>query len=141
MGAYAISLFWAAMGVGRFIFGRMKKIPKNATSISFLLIAIVMTGIAFVRHELVLLGLFALAGLVCSCVWPGIISFAVTLNKDASGTILSYLNLGTGIGGAIIPFLMGIIMDYAGLRYSFLIFAVLPILAGIYLLQSSKKLS
>lgn len=130
LGAYAIFLFWTAMGLGRFFFGRKKTIPPYATAASLLLTAMVLVAIALNQSEIVMLALFAVVGFTCACVWPGIVNLAVSTNKSATGTIMSYMNLGGGLGGAVFPFAMGVIMDVAGVPIAFFGLAVLAALAS-----------
>ena len=132
-GAYAIAAYWMSMAIGRFLFGQMKKIPKFATPISLLCIAGILFSTLFFRHEFAMLMLFAAAGLACSCVWPGIAGAAVLKNPDASGKVMSYLNLGAGLGGAIVPLIMGIVMDVSNIFFSFALLAALSTAAGIYI--------
>ena len=141
LGALAISFFWGFMGIGRFFIGRLKTIPRNATAFSFLGMAVVVFIIIFISDGYVLLVVFAIAGIACACVWPGIIHSAVSLNRNSSGTILSYLNVGSGLGGAVVPLLIGALWNSAGFSFSFIIMALLPIAAGFFMLKNSKKTS
>jgi MFS family permease len=139
LGAYAISFFWGAMGIGRFFFGRMKNIPRNATAYSLFVVAAITVIITLVKHEYVMLAIFALAGLACSCVWPGIINAAFALNRGATGTLMSLVYLGAGLGGVVFPLMNGIIMNAASMSVSFLILAILPIIAGFYMWKNAGK--
>ena len=138
-GAYAIALFWVCMGIGRSIFGRMKKIPQYATSISLICMAVILFGIAFGRQEMLLLILFAASGLACSCVWPGITNAAVARNPGASGAVMSYLNLGAGVGGAVFPLIMSTGMEFTSLFTSFAILATFSLVAGIFMWRMNRK--
>ena len=139
LGALAISFYWGSMGIGRIVFGRLKKIPKNATEISFFCLAIVIIAIAFVRHDIIMLVLFLLSGFASSCIWPGVMNAAFSLNRNASGALISYLNLGVGIGGAVVPLAIGAIMDKVNMTVSFLLLTVISAIAGIYMLKNSRK--
>ena len=138
LGALAISLFWGAMGAGRLFFGRLKKMPRNLPVISFFLLASAIIIIAFIRHEILILVLFTIAGFVSSSIWPGIVNAASALNRNASGAIMSYLNLGGGLGSAVIPLAVGAIMDAANMTVSFSVLTILSVIAGIYLLKNSN---
>jgi sugar phosphate permease len=127
------------MGVGRFYFGRAKKIPRYATAVSLISMAATMVCLGFLNNIIAMLGIFALSGLACACVWPGIINAAVTLNRNASGQIMSYLNLGAGIGGAVLPFANGAIMNFTNATVSFMSLAAFPALAGIYMWKNAPK--
>lgn len=140
LGAYAISLFWAAMWLGRFIIGHIKKIPKNIVTFSLFAMSVVFVLILFCRQEYVMLVLFFASGLACSCVWPGIVNLAIALNRKASGKVMSYLNLGAGIGGMLIPLLNGMIMNLSGMSVSFLFLIILSIATGAYILKNQKQL-
>jgi len=139
LGAYAISLFWAAMGAGRLYFGRIKTIPPYATAVSLFALSVVLVFMIFSRQEIVVLGLFAAAGLTCSCIWPGIINSAVSLNRSASGRIVSYLNMGTGVGGMLIPFINGVIMINSGMSFSFLFLTVQCAATGMFMWKNRVK--
>ena len=137
-GAYAIALFWAAMGVGRFIFGRMKEIPGGATAVCLFCLTAVIAAIAFCGYDILALALFAASGFACSCVWPGIVNAAIALDREASGKIMGYLNLGGGMGGSIFPLAIGAIMNTIGVSVAFLILAAFSVFAGIYLWKKSR---
>ena len=138
-GAYAISFFWAAMAAGRFYFGRINKIPTYAVAISLFVLGIVLVCIIFFRQEVVMLVLFTAAGLACSCIWPGIVNSAFSLKSSSSGKIMSYLYLGSGIGGMLIPLIFGAIMNLSNMSYSFLLLTVLSFGAGAYMWKNTKK--
>ena len=140
-GAFAISLFWGAMGIGRFFFGRLKIIPRSATAVSLLCLAAIMACIIFINSEYTMLIFFTVCGFACSCIWPGIINSAVSLNRDSSGAIVSYLNLGAGLGGAVFPLVLGVLLTVTGISVSFIILAVFPVMAGVYLLKKVRKTS
>jgi fucose permease len=125
------------MGAGRLFFGRLREIPANATVISLFCLALIIVAIAFVRHEIVMLILFAVSGFASSCIWPGIINTAVSLNRNASGALISYLNLGVGIGGSVVPLAIGKLMDAANMTVSFLVLTVLTAVAGIYMRRNT----
>jgi len=139
LGAYAISLFWGAMGIGRVVFGLMKRIPPNSTAISLFVMTAIIIVMAFCRQEYAMLFFFAASGLACSCVWPGIANSAVTLNQEASGRIMGYINLGTGTGGAVLPLVNGAILSLAGMSASYLVLSVFPVLAGLYIWRQSNR--
>ena len=141
LGAYAISLFWAMLGIGRFYFGIVKQIPKNITGVFFLCMTAISICMIFVRFEYVMLVMFALGGFACSCVWPGIINAAISLNRNASGATITYLYVVSGIGGALFPFIIGMLLNNYGLASSFSVLAVFPLIAGIIMLKYSKRIS
>jgi len=136
-GAWAISLFWGAMGAGRLFLGRLKNIPRHAIVVSLFCLALIIGGIILNRNEIVMLVLFAVAGFACSCIWPGIVNAAVALNRTDSGALMSYLNLSGGIGGSAIPLAVGVIMDAANFSVSFLVLIVFSVIAGVYMLKKS----
>jgi FHS family glucose/mannose:H+ symporter-like MFS transporter len=138
-GAFAISIFWATMGIGRFVFGRIKKIPRKSTPISLLCMAVIIACFVFVEQGYTILVMFGLAGFACSGVWPGIVNAAVAVNRNASGTTLSYLNLGAGLGGTFLPLFIGALLTGSGLNVSFLVMSVFPVLAGIFMLKNSRE--
>ena len=137
-GAYAISIFWGMMGIARFCFGRMKKVPTYTTAISLICLAAIIIAIAFARQEIVMLVLFAIAGLACSSIWPGIVNSSFALNRSASGKIMSFLNLGGGMGAALIPLAIGAIMNAASMPIAFLILTAFTIFAGLFMFRNLK---
>jgi fucose permease len=138
-GAFAISLYWAAMGGGRFYFGRIKKLPDNLPAKFLFLLTPVVIAIALCGQEIIMLALFLASGFACSCIWPGIVNAAIALDREVSGKIMSYLVLGGGLGGALLPLVMGMIIDSAGIPAAFLILAGLSVITGIYMWQNTVK--
>ena len=138
-GALAISLFWGSMGAGRLFFGRLRKIPKYTIVVCLFSLALIVFVMILTRHETVMLTLFALAGFACSCIWPGMLNAAASLNRDSSGAVFSYLNLGGSIGGAVVPLAVGIIMAAANMTASFLFLIALTLIAGVYILKKHNQ--
>ena len=139
-GAFAISLFWGAMGIGRFVFGRMKRIPPNATAISLFFATAVILIMMVCRHETAMLVLYAASGLALACVWPGIANASVAIDRSASGRIMSYLTLGSGLGGALIPLATGALITTSGISVAFFVLALVTIAPAIYLWANRKNI-
>ncbi|GHT86953.1 hypothetical protein FACS18947_7030 [Bacteroidia bacterium] len=141
IGAYAISLFWASMAVSRFFFGKIKKIPRYAAPVTSFGVACLMVGIIFCKNGMLMLCLFAAGGLMCGCIWPGITSAAIALYPEASGTVMSYLMVGGGIGGALMPVALGAALVPWGISGSFIIIVVMAFAMGAFLwrYQTSRK--
>ena len=139
LGAFAISLFWGFMGIGRVLFGRMKKIPPRATAVSLFFAAAVVLAMMFCGQETIMLGLYAASGLALACVWPGIAHASVAIDRGASGKIMSYLNLGSGLGASLIPLAIGAIINTTGISIAFLVLALISVASAFYMFANTKN--
>jgi len=132
-GAFAISLFWGFMGIGRFFFGRMKRIPPNATAVSLFAGTALILVMMVCRHDVAMLVLYAAAGLAMACVWPGIVNATVAIDLSASGRIMSYLTLGGGLGCSLVPLAIGALINTGGIPVAFLVLALVTVAAAVYM--------
>jgi len=116
-GAPAVSWFWGLMTTGCLIGMFLLKIFDSrrvlvGTSIGALLcLSAALFGTAEVsRFAFPAIGLFA------SVMWPIVISLALNSVAEHHGSFAGILGTGMGIGGAVVPVIIGRIGDHVGLR-------------------------
>ena len=59
--------------------------------------------------------------ILCDCPWPIVISLALNSVTEYHGSFAGILGTGMGIGGAVVPLMMGRIGDHLGLRSGMLL--------------------
>ena len=123
LGAYAISGFWFAMTVSRFVFALSKMKPRNMVLLGFAAAFLLFVLMFFFRFQWIVMGIFISLGIVMGPVWPMIIGMGTSSYQERSGTVASILTAAGGLGGAIIPVLIGIAVEQAGFYSAFCLLA------------------
>ena len=109
--ALALSLFWGAMMPSRLIAGIIKTdIKKIIISLSVVLFVSVIAAM-LVPDLTVKLVCFALAGFACGPLWPLMMDVAVQRSKGSSGLVLGVMMAFSGLGGALLPFATGAVVN------------------------------
>ena len=116
-GAAAVSWFWGLMTAGCLV-GMLllkifdsRKVLIGASIGALLCLSAALFGPAEAAHiALPAIGLFA------SVMWPIVISLALNSVAEHHGSFAGILGTGMGIGGAVVPVIIGRIGDHIGLR-------------------------
>ncbi len=116
-GAAAVSWFWGLMTAGCLVGMLLLKIFDSrrvliGASIGALLC---LSAALFGSAEVSCLA-FPAIGLFASVMWPIVISLALNSVAEHHGSFAGILGTGMGIGGAVVPVIIGRIGDHAGLR-------------------------
>jgi fucose permease len=116
-GAAAVSWFWGLMTVGCLI-GMLllkifdsRKVLIGASIGALLCLTASLFGPAEISHLA-----FPAIGLFASVMWPIVISLALNSVAEHHGSFAGILGTGMGIGGAVVPVIIGRIGDHVGLR-------------------------
>jgi len=139
LGAYAISGFWFSITVSRFAFSRIKMKPRAMIMAGFLMVSLFMGILLPVKNHYALLVLFFLLGIAVGPVWPMIIGIGASLNQKRSGTNTGILYASGGLGGIIIPVLIGFIAKYQGFYAGFWMLAIFSAAGFLVLWLGAKK--
>ncbi|MGI5173893.1 MFS transporter [Treponema sp. OMZ 840] len=128
MGGIGTACFAAGMlgmRVASGIFVPQHKLRK-AIFLSAVFGVIIASIIPFIHSEKFFFPLLFLAGISIACFWPSIQSYSITKMSYLDSTAAFILSACAGIAGfGLVPFIMGIIGDAAGLEKSFLCVPVL----------------
>ncbi|MDR1388949.1 MAG: MFS transporter [Treponema sp.] len=140
LGAYAVSGFWLAMTLSRFVFAWLQIKSCIVSFFGFALPALLFVLLLFLKHEIPLLIFFIFLGAMMGPVWPMIVGMGTSSYPGISGMVSSILMVGGGIGGAVIPVLIGTISEVLGLHIGFSLLAFIS-LGGFFLMARTKKFS
>jgi fucose permease len=138
-GAYAISLFWLGMAVSRFVFAWLRMKPRTMVLLGFAASSLTLIAILLFKNEYLLLGMFAALGAMMGPVWPMIIGIGTSTYHETSGTTASILTAGGGLGGALVPVLIGALTGRAGLYGGFFLLAVIAAAGFFVMLLWGKR--
>ena len=127
-GAYAISGFWFSMAISRFAFSRIKMKGESMVILGFLAICVLFLFSLPLRNEYIFLVVFFFLGFAAGPIWPMIIGIGASLNQERSGTNASILYAAGGLGGIIVPLLIGFTADRHGLYNSYWLLAALSLI-------------
>lgn len=130
-----VSLYWLGAMIGRFAgFAVMRTVSPGKALAFNAGVAIALVGTAIVAHGPLAMVAILSVGLCNSIMFPTIFSMALHgLGKDsgrASGILCMAI-----VGGAILPFVQGLLADTVGLRVSFLV----PLLCYAFILAFGLK--
>jgi fucose permease len=116
-GAAAVSWFWGLMTVGCGIgMALLKVFESRRVLIGSSVLALICLSAGLFGSAKVSLVAFPAIGLFASVMWPIIISLALNSVLEYHGAFAGILGTGMGIGGGVIPVIIGRIGDRAGLR-------------------------
>jgi fucose permease len=128
MGLFAISVYWGGMAVGRLVCSKINNYMRQ-TVLAGLLAAMVIgvVAIAF-SSEAVRTVCFFFLGFGLSSVWPAIVSETNNRFPQYSGTVSGIMLFVSGVGGMMIPLLMGIIGDSWNMQAAFILIPVITLI-------------
>lgn len=133
LGAYAISTFWLVMSGSRLLFSFIKVQERKAILAGYGLSTL--AGILMLvlpNASVTLLGI-ALIGFAFGPIWPMIMAMGTKSLPEMTGLVSSLLMAAGGLGGALLPVMMGACADNAGLYWAFGILIAFMI-AGLFIL-------
>jgi len=116
-GAAAVSWFWGLMTAGCLVGMLLLKIfDSRRVLIGAACGALLCLSAALFGPARISLLAFPAIGLLASVMWPIVISLALNSVVEHHGSFAGILGTGMGIGGAVVPVIVGRIGDHAGLR-------------------------
>jgi FHS family glucose/mannose:H+ symporter-like MFS transporter len=129
LGAYAISGFWFAMALSRFVFAWLKMKPRTMVLLGFSASAALLVMMLLFKNQWLSLGVFMALGAMMGPVWPMILGIGTSSYQGISGTVASILTAAGGLGGALAPVLIGAAGEHWGLYGGFWLLAIIPLIA------------
>lgn len=121
LGAHAVALFWGLMAVGCLLgMALLRLFDAQRVLAGFTLLAVGCVALALFGPAHVSLLAFSASGFFLSVMYSIIFSLALNSLREHHGAFSGILCTGI-LGGAIVPFLVGLLGDYVGLRYALLL--------------------
>jgi len=147
LSVFALSAYWLFMGVGRLMASNLKK-QHNVFMFTGMIISMISVACIYIftsAGNIALLLIFAMTGFGLSSIWPLIMADTVGMYPEYSATTSGIL-MTSGAGGAVlVPFIMGVIAEGAGMRYAFVsiffMVVLMIILFVFYMLLKKKNIS
>jgi fucose permease len=124
-GAYAIAGFWLSMSISRFIFSWLKVKPRIILTLGFSIFFLFFCLLLLLKIQWVQLFIFILLGITAGPIWPLIVGRGVSLFRERSGVLTGILTASCGLGGSVIPVLIGGVAKYTGLYGGFFLLALI----------------
>ena len=117
IGAAAVSWFWGLMTAGCLVGMLLLKIfDSREVLIGISIGALLCLTLALFGTANISVTAFPAIGLFVSVMWPIVISLALNSVSEYHGSFAGILGTGMGIGGAVVPVIIGRIGDHIGLR-------------------------
>lgn len=123
-GAFAISAYWLAMALSRFVNSFRNSKINTQLKIRFLSIAIFMVLLSFSNNDVLSVLLYAMLGYAYGPIWSFLMSRASIEIPEKAGTAMGLMSSACGIGGVSFPILMGVLSNYFTIGPSFLFLAM-----------------
>jgi FHS family glucose/mannose:H+ symporter-like MFS transporter len=138
-GAYAISGFWLFMALSRLLCSRLNIKPHIVVLAGFALVSLLLLVSLPFGNIIFTLIVFFLLGSATGPVWPMLIGMGAAINQKRSGTLVSILMAAGGLGGIIMPVLIGLAAERYGFYRSFWVIAIFSTIGFLVILFGSKK--
>jgi FHS family glucose/mannose:H+ symporter-like MFS transporter len=113
-----VGVFWVAMTVGRFLCGLLTlRFDLRAIIITLAALSAAVTLISgVVASDLGVWAVIVALGLTYSSQWPLIVAYGSARYTSSSGTVFALLVGSGGLGTTLVPYMMGVIGEQAGVR-------------------------
>ena len=138
MSALALAIFWGAMIPSRLLAGILKVDNKKLLVCSGCLVFAAAIGAMLITDYNTKIFFFALCGFGCGPIWPFIMNTTATKFKGFSAPALNIMMSFGGLGGAAVPFLSGIMVNFSNAKAAYY-FASLMIMLMIGFYISSVR--
>jgi len=139
LSALALSLFWGAMIPSRFLAGVLKVNLKKMFIALSSLVFVGAIAAMLVPNTTFKIVMFAVCGFGCGPLWPLIMDTVAKKNKGSSGPALNVMMAFSGLGGAALPFIAGVFVNFGGQQIAYYICAVIAVFMVIMYVASLKK--
>lgn len=139
LSALALSLFWGSMIPSRFMAAIVKIDTKKMLIYSATLVFVAAVSAMLVADTTVKLVMFALCGFGCGPIWPFIMDTTAKRFKGSSAPSLNIMMSFSGLGGAALPFLSGILVNYTNVKAAYYFAAIMIIFLMVFYLGSIRK--
>lgn len=134
--AAALALFWGAMIPSRFLIGIIKINTKKV--FIFLSIAASLSAILamLIPDNAIKIMMFALCGFSCGPLWPIMMDTVAKRNRGSTGPALNVMMSFCGFGGAILPLIAGILVNFSSQQAAYYLSAATALLMLAVFLRS-----
>lgn len=139
--ALAISFFWAAMAVARFLGGCLYRYENLIIKVGFIVTAGLLLSLSFVESTTVALMIYLLLGISCGPLWPLVAGKAIRAYQEHSGLVTGMVLIAGGLGGTISPSVVGMINDMSNMTVAFMFLACFAVIGMLMftVIQLKKK--
>lgn len=134
-----LSFYWSGLLVGRFLGATaLRRIPSHRALAVAGVAALSLAIFSIITHGMWAVWSVVLIGLCHSIMWPDIFTLAIDGLGPLTNRGSSLLIAGTGLGGAVIPVVQGVVADHIGIHHSFVVIAVSYLFIIFYGLRGYK---
>lgn len=141
LGAYAISTFWLIMSGSRLLFSFIKIQERKAILAGYGLSALAGILMLVLPNAAVTFFGIALIGFAFGPIWPMIMTMGTKSSPEMTGLVSSLLMAAGGLGGALLPVMMGACTDTLGLYWAFGILIAFMIVGFFILIWGTARKS
>lgn len=139
--SFAMTSFWVAMTIGRYLCGLLsKKIPLvNLVAILAGLSVVFAVALSFASQQIFFVLAFLL-GLACSSLFPFMMAFGEDYVSTAKSTAFALFMVSANVGSMVIPYLIGVVSEKAKMSFAMLVPAMfLAVVAVIFVCMSLNQ--
>lgn len=137
--AVAISAFWFATMASRLLSGLTRNLPKSLLVACFGISAAILLMLSGTGSFRLALVCCALLGFLFGPTWPMLVSFATQEFPSHSGFVSGVMVAAGGLGGTLMPVLMGALTDILDTKSAFIALSGFALAATVVSLISLRK--
>lgn len=139
LSAVALALFWGAMIPSRLLAGIIKVEKRKVFLFLSALIFFAVIGAMLIPNNTIKIIMFAICGFGCGPIWPAILDTVAKKNTGSTGPAFNVMMAFSGLGGATLPIIAGIIVNYSNQVAAYYMCAVASVFMLFIYLSSLKK--
>jgi fucose permease len=119
LGAYALSGYWASMIIGRYLASKFHNRYKVFLTGGLIVSLVFFTLGLLINNSIISMVCFIGTGAGFSAIWPIIMSITSDAYPEYRGTALGIMMTSGAGGGALFPFILGMLSDKSGIQNAF----------------------
>lgn len=123
--AFSLSAFWIGMAISRLIFSFIQYDAVQSLKICFASAAVFMFSLVFLKNPTLIVIVSGIVGFSYGPTWCTINALAAANSSGNSGTAVGMMSIASGVGGILIPTVMGIISSRSSLSSAIVVLAVI----------------
>lgn len=133
--AFVLSAFWFGMAISRLVFSVISYKPGTMLRMCFTACAVLLVAITFVPAGVFSIAISALIGFAYGPIWCTIEAVAAASSNGNSGKAIGIMSIGSGIGGIVLPTLIGKAATAVKVQNALLVLAVAAVIGAIVCLK------
>jgi len=138
LGSYALSAYWGAMVVGRYLASRFERKRSQFTFWGLVISVVFSIAALIIKNPIVNFACFAAVGFGFAVIWPFIVAKVAEKYPEYTGTAIGIMMTSSAGGGLFLPFIMGAVTGVSSISAAFGVIPVVTVTIFILLFGQLK---